>query len=316
MASLDIYRPAAQTQLEILGRENNIDSLAIVTDEKPLAIARRAIEKGKLEGYDIVLLDTAGRLHIDDELMEELTIIRDAVKPAETLLVADAMTGQDAVTIADTFNKRVGVTGIMLTRVDGDARGGAALSMRAVTGCPIKLLGVGEHIDELEEFQPDRIADRILDMGDVVALVEKAAETIDQQDAEQLAKKIQSGTFDLNDLASQLKQMQKLGGMSGILKMLPGFGKFKEQLGKAGADDSIIKHQMAIINSMNKQERKYIKVLNASRKRRIAEGSGTSVQSINRLLKQYQQMSKMMKRAGKLGKKGLGRHGLSGLFPQ
>ncbi len=286
MASLDVYRPAAREQLQILGQETQIDTLEIVADEKPLAIAKRAHKKAKAEGYDVVLLDTAGRLHIDAELMQELKSVRDTVKPSEIMLVADAMVGQDAVTVADAFNKEVGLTGIMLTRVDGDARGGAALSMRAVTGCPIKFLGIGEQTDKLEEFSPERVVGRILDMGDVVALVEKAADTIDKQEAEKLAAKMQSGTFDLDDMASQLKQMQKLGGMRGILGMLPGMGKVQKQLDQSGLDDSIFKQQMAIISSMTKQERKKVKILNASRRRRIAAGSGTSVQHVNRLLKQ------------------------------
>jgi len=315
IASLDVQRPAAQEQLAVLGRQVGVASLAIVAGERPLAIARRAVQTGRLEGYDVVILDTAGRLHIDEELMLELAAVRDATLPTETLLVADAMTGQDAVNVAKSFNERVGVTGIMLTRVDGDARGGAALSMRAITGKPIKFVGTGEKIDALEPFHAERIAGRILDMGDVVGLVEKAAETIDQHEAEKLAAKMQKGSFDLDDLAGQLRQLRKMGGMSGMMGMLPGIGKIKKQLGEAKIDDGMIKRQEAIISSMTKKERRNPKLLNASRRLRVAAGSGTTVQEINRLLKQYQDMAHMMKKASKLGKKGLTRHGLSALMP-
>jgi signal recognition particle subunit SRP54 len=315
LASLDVQRPAAQEQLAVLGRQVEVAALPIVVGERPLAIARRAVQNGKLEGYDVVMLDTAGRLHIDEELMLELAAVRDATQPSETLLVADAMTGQDAVNVAKTFNERIGVTGIMLTRIDGDARGGAALSMRAVTGKPIKFVGTGEKIDALEPFHAERIAGRILDMGDVVGLVEKAAETIDQQEAEKLAAKMAKGTFDLDDLAGQLRQLRKMGGMSGMMGMLPGIGKIKKQLGEAKIDDGMIRRQEAIISSMTKKERKNPKLLNASRRLRVAAGSGTTVQEINRLLKQYQDMAHMMKKVSKLGKKGLGRHGLAGLLP-
>lgn len=314
MASLDIYRPAAQEQLTVLGQEIQIDTLEIIAQQKPLEIAKRAAEKARLEGFDVVMLDTAGRLHIDAELMEELQQVRDLTKPIETILVADAMTGQDAVTVAKTFHEQVGLTGIMLTRIDGDARGGAALSMRAVTGCPIKFLGVGEQINKLETFHPERIASRILDMGDVVTLVEKAAETLDQEEAEKIAAKMKKGKFDLDDMASQLKQMQKLGGMSSLLGMLPGIGKIKDKISDAGLDDRMLKRQLAIIQSMTKSERKNVKLLNASRRRRIALGSGTTVADVNRLIKQYIQMSDMMKKMGKLDKRGLLKSGLKGLF--
>jgi signal recognition particle subunit SRP54 len=315
MASLDVHRPAAQEQLAILGRQTGVDTLPIVAGEKPLAIAERAMKTGRLEGYDVVMLDTAGRLHIDEALMMEVAAVRDLVKPHETLLVADAMTGQDAVTVGKAFNERIGITGIVLTRVDGDARGGAALSMRAVTGKPIKLLGMGEKIDALETFHPDRIAGRILGMGDVVSLVEKAAETIDQEEAAKLAAKMEKGNFDLDDLAAQLKQLRKMGGMSGMLGMLPGIGKIKKQISEANIDDKVIKRQEAIISSMTKAERKNPKVLNGSRRRRIAEGSGTTVQDVNKLLKQHQDMATMMKKVQKLGKKGFMRQGLAGLLP-
>jgi signal recognition particle subunit SRP54 len=275
------------------------------------------METGRLEGYDVVMLDTAGRLSIDEELMAEVAAVRDATKPVETLLVADAMTGQDAVTVATNFNDKVGITGIVLTRVDGDARGGAALSMRQITGKPIKLLGVGEKIDALEPFHPDRIAGRILGMGDVVSLVERAVETIDQEEAEKLARKIEKGQgFDLDDMASQLKQLRKMGGMSGLMSMLPGIGKIKNQLKDANIDDKVIKRQEAIISSMTKKERKHPEVIKASRRKRIAAGSGTSVQEVNKLLKQFEDMRSMMKQVQKLGKKGMMRGGLGNLLPK
>ena len=315
MASLDVHRPAAQEQLAILGRQTGVDTLPIVAGEKPLQIAERAMKVGRLEGYDVVILDTAGRLHIDEALMMEVAAVRDLVKPHETLLVADAMTGQDAVTVGKAFNDRIGLSGIVLTRIDGDARGGAALSMRAVTGKPIKLLGTGEKLDALETFHPDRIAGRILGMGDVVSLVEKAAETIDQEEAAKLAAKMEKGNFDLDDLAAQLRQLRKMGGMSGMMNMLPGMGKIKKQISEANIDDKMIKRQEAIISSMTKAERKNPKVLNGSRRRRIAVGSGTSVQDVNKLLKQHQDMATMMKKVQKLGKKGFMRQGLAGLMP-
>lgn len=314
MASLDIYRPAAQEQLSTLGREVQIETLEIIAQEKPLQITKRAADRARQEGFDIVLLDTAGRLHIDEALMTELQQVRDLVHPIETLLVADSMTGQDAVNVAKAFQEKIGLTGIVLTRVDGDARGGAALSMREITGCPIKFLGVGEHVDKLETFHPERIASRILDMGDVISLVEKAAESIDREEAEKMAAKMQQGKFDLDDMASQLKQMQKIGGLSGIMGMMPGIGKIKDKIQDAGLDDKLLKRQLAIIQSMTKTERRNVKLLNASRRRRIAEGSGTTVADVNRLIKQYLQMSEMMKKMGKLDKKGLLRNGFKGLF--
>jgi signal recognition particle subunit SRP54 len=313
MASLDTRRPAAQQQLAVLGLEAEVDALNIVPGEPPLAIAKRALQKSRLEGYDVVMLDTAGRLHIDEELMDEVAAVREAVRPVETLLVADAMTGQDAVRVADAFHKRLALSGIVLTRVDGDARGGAALSMRAVTGCPIKLIGIGEKLDALEAFHPARIAGRILGMGDVVSLVEKAAETIEQEEAEKLARKIEKGKFDLDDMAQQLRQLRKMGGMEGLLGMLPGIGKVKKQLAEQRIDDKIIKRQEAIIGSMTKTERRNPALIHASRKRRIASGSGTSVQDVNKLLKQFMEMSRMMKQVTKLGKKGLMRSGFPGM---
>jgi signal recognition particle subunit SRP54 len=314
MASLDTRRPAAQEQLAILGLQADIATLPIVPGEPPVAIAKRAMMAGRLEGYDVVMLDTAGRLHIDDALMAEVEAVRDATRPVETLLVADAMTGQDAVNVAQSFNERVGVTGIVLTRVDGDARGGAALSMRAVTGRPIKLIGVGEKLDALEDFHPDRIAGRILGMGDVVSLVEKAAETIEQEEAEKLARKMQKGEFDLDDLAKQLEQLGKMGSLSDVLGMLPGIGKKQKQLAASRVDDKTIKRQRAILSSMTKAERKKPELIKASRKQRIAAGSGTSVQEVNKLLKGHQEMGRMMKQMSKLGKKGLMRHGIQGLM--
>jgi signal recognition particle subunit SRP54 len=305
LASLDVQRPAAQEQLAVLARQVEVAALPTRAGERPVAIAQRALDVGRREGYDVIILDTAGRLHIDEPLMLEVAAVRDATQPTESLLVADAMTGQDAVTVAKSFAERVGLTGIVLTRVDGDARGGAALSMRAVTGRPIKFMGTGEKLDALEPFHAERVAGRILGMGDVVSLVEKAAETIERDEAEELARKLQKGAFDLNDLASQLRQLRKMGGMGGVMGMLPGVNKIKKQLDGAKIDDAMIKRQEAILSSMTKAERKNPKLLNASRRRRIAAGSGTSVPEINRLLKQYQDMATMMRKMNKLGKKGL-----------
>ena len=315
MASLDTRRPAAMEQLAVLGRQAEVEALPIAAEESPVAIARRAMETGAREGYDVVLLDTAGTLHVDDALMAEVEAVRDAVRPAETLLVADALTGQDAVTVARAFNQRIGLSGIALTRVDGDGRGGAALSMRAVTNCPIKLIGVGEKLDAIEPFHPDRVASRILGMGDVVSLVEKAQETIDQEEAGRLARKVRKGGFDLDDLSNQMQQMRRMGGMEGLLGMLPGVGKVKRQLAEADVDLALLDRNQAIIGSMTPAERRNPKLLNGSRKRRIAGGSGTTVQDINRLLKQVKQMNVMMKRAGRLGEKGLMRAGMPGLVP-
>ena len=273
------------------------------------------MQAGRLGGYDVVILDTAGRLHVDEMLMDEVAAVRSVAEPHEILLVADAMTGQDAVTVASSFNERVGLTGIVLTRVDGDARGGAALSMRAVTGCPIKMIGVGEKLDEFEDFHPERIANRILGMGDVVSLVEKVSETVEAEQAEKLAKKLQKGEMDLNDLADQLDQLQKMGGLGGLMGMLPGVAKAQRQMAEANIDEGMIRRQRAILSSMTADERQRPKVIQASRKRRIASGSGTSVQDVNKLLKQFQMMSKMMKKVGKMGNKGLMRHGLPGMPP-
>ena len=299
LASLDTRRPAAQEQLKVLGQQAGIDTLPIVAGQMPVEIGKRALSAGRLGGYDVVILDTAGRTHIDESLMAEMAEIKRATTPHEILLVADALTGQDAVNVAKSFNERVGVTGIVLTRVDGDGRGGAALSMRAVTEKPIKLIGVGEKLDGLEDFDPKRIAGRILGMGDVVGLVEKAAANIDAEQAAKAAERMRKGVFDLDDLAGQLAQMQKIGGMSGVMGLLPGVGKMKKQIDAMGVDDSVFKRQQAIISSMTKKERKNPDILKASRKRRIAAGSGTRVEEINKLLKMHRQMADMMKQMGR-----------------
>jgi signal recognition particle subunit SRP54 len=319
LASLDVQRPAAQLQLQQLAERAGVASLPIVPGQTPLEIARRAMDTGRREVFDIVILDTAGRLSINQELMDEVRQIREATSPAETLLVVDAMTGQDAVNTARAFNEALGITGIVLTRMDGDARGGAALSMRAVTGAPIKLTGSGEKLDALEDFHPERVAGRILGLGDVIGLVEKAAETLDQDVAEKLARKMAKGTFDLDDYAAQLKQISKMGSMSSILGMLPGAGKIQAQLEAAGGaniDKAVLGRQAAIIGSMTKKERRTPEIIKASRKKRIASGSGASVQDVNRLLKQFDDMSDMMKRMNKLGAKGLMRQGLGALMPK
>jgi signal recognition particle subunit SRP54 len=316
LASLDVQRPAAQLQLAQLAQQAGVASLPIVPGQTPLEIAARAMDVGRRELYDVVVLDTAGRLAIDEALMAEVAAVKAQARPHETLLVVDAMTGQDAVNTARAFQERVGVTGIVMTRVDGDARGGAALSMRQITGAPIKLLGAGEKQDALEDFHPDRIAGRILGMGDIVSLVERAAETIDRDEAEKLAAKMQKGKFDLEDYASQLKQIGKMGSLSGILGMLPGVGKMKQQIEDANLDNTILKRHAAIIGSMTPKERRTPDIIKASRKRRIAAGAGTTVQEVNRLLKQFDDMSAMMKRMNKMGQKGLMRGGLAALMPK
>ena len=313
MASLDVARPAAQEQLKALGEQASVATLPIVAGQQPVDIAARAMQAARLGGFDVVMLDTAGRLHVDEQLMNEISAVRDSTGPVETLLVADAMTGQDAVNVAEGFHERVNLTGIVLTRVDGDARGGAALSMRATTGQPIKLIGVGEGLDALEEFHPDRIAGRILGQGDIVSLVEKAAENIEQEEAERLARKMQKGNMDLDDMAAQLRQMRKMGGLSGLMTLLPGVSKVQQQMAEARIDDKVIGRQEAIISSMTPKERKNPKIIQASRKRRVAAGSGTSVSEVNKLLKQHLMMAKMMKKVAKMGKKGLMRHGLPGM---
>src|ERR1700733_6611765 len=311
MASLDVNRPAAMEQLRVLGEQAGVATLPIVAGQDPLAIAKRALASAKVGGYDVLILDTAGRQSIDEQLMAEVAAIKAATNPHETLLVADSLTGQDAVHIAKNFNDRVALTGIILTRADGDARGGAALSMRSVTGAPIKFLGLGEKLDALEAFHPERVASRILDMGDVVSLVEKASETIDKEQAEKLARKMKKGEFDLNDLADQLRQMGKLGGMQGVLSMLPGVGKVKDQLAAAGFDDKLLKRQESIILSMTKVERAKPDVINGSRRKRIASGAGVEVSEVNKLLKMHRQMADVMK---KVGKGGRAMQGLAGMF--
>jgi signal recognition particle subunit SRP54 len=316
LASLDTQRPAAQLQLAQLAERAGVPSLPIVAGQTPVDIARRAMDTGRREGFDVVILDTAGRLSIDEALMAEVRAIRAATSPVETLLVVDAMTGQDAVATAKAFNDAVGVTGVVLTRMDGDARGGAALSMRHVTGAPIKFSGSGEKIDALEEFHPERVAGRILGLGDIVGLVERAAETIDQDEAEKLAQKMLKGTFTLEDYAAQLRQISKMGSISSILGMMPGMGQMKKQLEGANIDQSIFKRQQAIISSMTVKERRHPEIIKASRKKRIAAGSGVNVSDVNKLLKQFDDISDMMKRVGKLGQKGLMRQGLAGLMPK
>lgn len=315
LVSLDVYRPAAQKQLAILGEQLGIASLPIEEGQNPLEITKRAFDVAKKQGIDVILLDTAGRLHIDDALMEEIQGIQAYAKPLETLLVADAMTGQDAVVMAEAFNKAVPITGVILTRLDGDARGGAALSIRHITGQPIKFMGVGEKLEQLEVFDPSRIADRILDRGDIVALVEKAASAIDEDEAAKMAEKMEKGIFTLNDLSKQLGQMLKMGGMGGLMNLMPGMGKLKDKINEAGVDDKAVKRQIAIISAMTKKERRDPKLLNGSRKKRIAKGSGVEVSEVNRLLKQFEQMSDMMKKLKKMGGgKGMMRGGLKGLF--
>ena len=304
MASLDVARPAAQEQLAVLGRQANVDTLPIVAGQQPVDIAKRAIQSAKLQAYDVVLLDTAGRLHVDDQLMGEMKAVAEASQPTETLLVVDALTGQDAVNVAKGFSAEVPLTGVILTRLDGDARGGAALSMRAVTGKPIKFAGVGEALDKLEAFHPDRVAGRILGMGDVVSLVERAAETIQVEEAEKLAAKMAKGKFDLDDLWAQLRQMQRMGGLGALAGMMPGLKGMKGAMDQAQNSKALV-HMEAMLSSMTAKERAKPEIINAKRKIRVAKGSGTTVQEINKLLKMHQEMSTAMKRLKKMG--GLGK---------
>ena len=301
MVSLDTYRPAAQDQLAILGQQVGVVTLPIVAGQQPLEIARRGLAEARSGVFDVVMFDTAGRLTIDETMMAEVTAVRDLVKPHETLLVTDAMIGQDAVITAQSFDEKVGITGIVLTRVDGDARGGAALSMRAITGRPIKLMGVGEKVDALEVFHPQRIAGRILGMGDVVGLVEKAIGNVDHEKAEKLAARMQEGKFDLNDMLSQLQQIQRMGDMKSLLGLIPGLGNALKQVKDSQMDPKTFKRLEAIIQSMTPKERRVPDLIKASRKQRIATGSGTSVPEVNKLLKQHQQMETMMKRMKKMG---------------
>ncbi|WP_050527748.1 signal recognition particle protein [Pseudorhodobacter aquimaris] len=301
IASLDTNRPAAMEQLAILATQIGVDSLPIVKGQSAVEIAKRAKTQAAMGGYDVVFLDTAGRLHIDQVLMDEIQAVRDIAQPRETLLVVDGLTGQDAVNVATEFDGKVGISGVVLTRMDGDGRGGAALSMRAVTGKPIRFVGLGEKMDALETFEAERVAGRILGMGDIVALVEKAQETFEAEAAERMAKRFAKGLFNMNDLRSQLEQMLKMGGMQGLMGMMPGMGKMAKQAESAGFDDTMLRRQIALINSMTKKERANPSLLAASRKKRIAKGAGLEVQELNRLLKQHKQMADMMKKMGKGG---------------
>jgi signal recognition particle subunit SRP54 len=323
LASLDIYRPAAMDQLAMLGQQIGVDTLPIVPGQKPVDIARRAKQQATMGGYDVYMLDTAGRLQIDEVLMKEVEDVRDVVNPRETLLVVDGLTGQVAVEVAEEFDAKIGISGVVLTRMDGDGRGGAALSMRAVTGKPIRFVGLGEKMDALETFEPDRIAGRILGMGDIVSLVEKAQETIEAEQAERMMKRMAKGMFNMNDLKMQLEQMMKMGGMEGVMGMMPGMGKMSKQMAAAGMDDKVIKRQIALIQSMTKKERANPALLQASRKKRIAAGAGLEVSDLNKLLKMQRQMADMMKKLGK-GKGGImkqamkammGKGGLPGGMP-
>ncbi len=314
MASLDVNRPAAMEQLEILGKQIGVDTLPIVKGEDPVAIAKRAKTQAGLGGYDVYMLDTAGRLSIDEELMAQVEAVRDVANPRETILVVDGLTGQDAVNTAQNFDDRIGITGVVLTRMDGDGRGGAALSMRAVTGKPITFVGLGEKMDALETFEPDRVAGRILGMGDIVALVEKAQQTLEAEQAERMMKRFQKGQFNMNDLRMQLDQMIKMGGMEGMMSMMPGMGKMAKQMEGAGIDDRILKQQIALINSMTKKERANPQLLQASRKKRIAAGAGMEVSDLNKLLKMQRQMADMMKKMGKMGKGGMLKQAMRGMF--
>jgi len=314
MASLDVYRPAAMQQLEVLGTQIGVDTLPIVPGEKPVDIAKRAQTQARLGGYDVYMLDTAGRLHIDEVLMDEVEQVRNAVNPRETLLVVDGLTGQVAVEVAEEFDAKVGISGVVLTRMDGDGRGGAALSMRAVTGKPIRFVGVGEKLDALETFEPERIAGRILGMGDIVSLVEKAQQTIEAEQAERMMKRFSKGQFNMNDLKMQLEQMLKMGGMESVMGMMPGMGKMAGQMKDAGLDDKLLKRQIALIQSMTKRERANPQILQASRKKRIARGAGQEVQDLNRLLKMQRQMADMMKKMGRMGKGKMLKQAMKGMF--
>jgi signal recognition particle subunit SRP54 len=308
MASLDVARPAAQEQLAVLGRQADVATLPVVAGQQPVDIARRALNAARLQGFDVLMLDTAGRLHVDQALMDEMKAVAEVSKPDEVLLVADAMTGQDAVNVAKSFADEIDLTGVVLTRMDGDARGGAALSMRAVTGRPIKFAGTGEAIDRIEPFRPERVAGRILGMGDVVSLVERAQETIQAEEAEAMARKMAKGQFDLNDLRQQLQQMQRMGGLGALASMLPGIGKMKNQINESGVlEGNVLGRLDAIISSMTPRERVKPELLNAKRKIRVANGSGTTVQEVNKLLKMHQEMSTAMKKIRKMG--GLGKLG-------
>ncbi|SMX43579.1 signal recognition particle protein [Octadecabacter ascidiaceicola] len=314
MASLDVNRPAAMEQLQILGAQIGVDTLPIVKGEDPVQIAKRAKTQASLGGYDVYMLDTAGRLSIDEELMQQVEAVRNVANPRETLLVVDGLTGQDAVSTAENFDGRIGISGVVLTRMDGDGRGGAALSMRAVTGKPIRFVGLGEKMDAIEEFHADRVAGRILGMGDIVSLVEKAQETIEAEQAERMMKRFQKGRFNMNDMKMQLEQMMKMGGMEGMMGMMPGMKKAAKQVEEAGMDDSVFKRQIAMIQSMTKKERANPQLLQASRKKRIAAGAGLEVRELNQLIKMHRQMADMMKKMGKMGKGGMLKQAMKGMF--
>lgn len=314
LVSLDTYRPAAQEQLEVLAKDIGVESLPIIKEQKPLEITKRAMGESKLLGYDVVIYDSAGRLHIDDEMIAEVASVKQMVNPIETLLVIDSMIGQDALTVANTFEEKLIISGVILSRIDGDSRGGAALSVRYVTGKPIKFLSTGEKPKDFEEFDAKRITSRILDMGDIVSFVEKAASVIDQKEAEKSAARLKKGKFDLNDYISQIKTIRKLGGFGSMLSMLPGVSKFADKLGSSADGDKMLNMQEAIFFSMTKKERRNPDLLNASRKKRIANGSGTTVQQVNTLLKQFKQISTMMKKASKMDPKALMRSGIGKLF--
>lgn len=314
LVSLDTYRPAAQDQLEILAKSIAVDSLPIIKDQLPVAITERAMTAAKLSGYDVVIYDTAGRLHIDDDMINEAIKIKSLVKPTETFLVMDAMIGQDAVNIASNFNHQLDITGIIFSRIDGDSKGGAALSVRYITGKPIKFLSTGEKPDAFEEFDAKRIASRILDMGDVVSFVEKAASVIDRNEVEKTAKKLKKGQFDLDDYITQIRMIKKMGGLGSMMNFLPGVSKLSSKIGDLTSGDKTLASQIAIVNSMTKKERKNPDILNASRKKRIATGSGTTVQQVNILLKQFKQISTTMKKVSRMDPKTLLRSGIGKLF--
>ena len=314
LVSLDTYRPAAQDQLEILAKSIEVDSLPIIKEQLPIAITERAITAAKLSGYDVVIYDTAGRLHIDDDMINEAIKVKSLVKPTETFLVMDAMIGQDAVNVASNFNHKLDITGVILSRIDGDSKGGAALSVRYITGKPIKFLSTGEKPDEFKEFDAKRIASRIVDMGDVVSFVERAASVIDRSEAEKTAAKLKKGQFDLDDYISQIKMIKKMGGLGSMMNFLPGISKLSDKIGDLSSGEKALVSQMAIVNSMTKKERKNPDILNASRKKRVATGSGTTVQQVNILLKQFKQISTTMKKVSRMNPKTLLRSGIGKLF--
>ena len=310
MASLDVYRPAAQEQLRLLGEQNNILTLPIIEGQVPADICRRAISAANLNGSEVILFDTAGRTQIDFQMMNEIKQIENIINPSETILVADSLTGQVAANVAKEFKNTVNLTGIVLTRSDGDGRGGAALSMKYVADVPIKFLGVGEKVENFEVFYPDRIANRLLGMGDIVSLVEKASEDLDQENLKKTEENLKKGQFSLEDYLAQLRQMKKMGGIEGIMSFLPGVSKIKSQMDQAGVDEKIITQNEAVILSMTKKERENPKIIDGSRKKRIANGSGTDVATINKLLKQFKMMSEMMKKMSKGNTKGMADKGI------